>query len=60
MFMGEHQLNAGEKKSVDFALSYLAKDSSDFDSSVRPDLEELWGVVDGLLACLSKIVSGAG
>lgn len=33
MFMGENQLKAAEKKNVDFALSFLARDSSDFDSN---------------------------
>ena len=59
MFMGE-QLNPSERQIVDYALSLLAKDSSEFESGHgQQSLEELWTVVDGLLTCLSKIVSGA-
>ena len=59
MFMGD-QLKPREKRSVDYALGFLAKDSSEFNTgSGQQSLEELWTVVDDLLTCLSKIVSGS-
>lgn len=59
MFMGD-QLRIKEKRSVDYALSFLAKDSSDFETATgQQGLDELWTVVDNLLTCLSKIVSGS-
>ena len=50
-----------DKQSVDFALSFLAKDSCDFEQSPSngQGLEDLWSVIDSLLTVLSKIVSGA-
>lgn len=44
---------------MDYALSFLAKDSSEFEAQNGQSLEELWSVVDGLLASLSQIISGS-
>ena len=45
---------------MDYALSFLAKDSSEFDGGTNgQSMDELWTVVDGLLTCLSQIISGS-
>ena len=50
--MGEGIMLAQRQK-VDYALSFLAKDSSEFEGTNGQSMEELWTVVDGLLTCLS-------
>lgn len=48
-----------DKRNIDYALNFLAKDSSEFEAQNGQSLEELWSVVDGLLASLSLIISGS-
>ena len=49
-----------DKRNIDYALNFLAKDSSEFEAQQNgQSLEELWSVVDGLLASLSLIISGS-
>ena len=52
IFMGD-AIKDEQRSSVDYALSFLAKDSSEFEGTNGQSLDELWGVVDGLLTCLS-------
>ena len=48
-----------QRQKVDYALSFLAKDSSEFEGTNGQSMDELWTVVDGLLTCLSQIISGS-
>lgn len=68
IFMGD-SIEPRSKRNVDYALSFLAKDASEFEdilgngmkslSQGSNSIEEIWSVVDGLLTCLSQIISGS-
>ena len=50
--MGE-SITEAQKQKVDYALSFLSKDSSEFEGTNNgQSMEELWMVVDGLLTCI--------
>ena len=51
IFMGE-SITEAQKQKVDYALSFLSKDSSEFEGTNGQSMEELWMVVDGLLTCI--------
>lgn len=52
MFM-QSSAQQAQRQKVDYALAYLAKDSSEFDCTSNQSIEELWKVIDSLLMCLS-------
>ena len=54
--MGDH-LKEDQKQKVDYALSFLSRDSSSFESTDGHTLQEFSVVVDGLFTCLSSIIS---
>ena len=71
--MGD-SIEVRQRRNVDYALSFLAKDASEFEdilsgggaggqrnqyASHSNTIDEIWSVVDGLLTCLSQIISGS-
>ena len=50
--VGDHH-----RKNVDYALNYLARDTSEIESLSGQGLDEVWNVIDSLLSCLSLVIS---
>ena len=50
--MGDEQ-----RRNVEYALSFLAKDTSEIEATSGQGLDEVWNIVDGLLSCLSMVIS---
>ena len=48
-----------QRKNVDFALQFLARDTTELEATSGQNLEELAQVVDNMLACLSNIISNS-
>jgi hypothetical protein len=47
------------RKNVDFALQFLARDTTELEATSGQNLDELWQVVDNMLACLSSVISNS-
>ena len=56
--MGNH-ISDQQRKNIDFALNFLARDTTELESTCNQNLDELWQVVDNMLACLSNIISNS-
>ena len=48
-----------QRKNVDFALQFLARDTTELESTNGQNLDELWEVIDNMLSCLSHIISNS-
>lgn len=59
IFMGQNA-NLDQRKDVDYALQFLAQDTTELEATTNDkNLEEIWRVIDSLLTCLSQIISGS-
>ena len=47
------------RKNIDFALQFLARDTTELEATSGQNLDELNAVIDNMLACLSSIISNS-
>lgn len=52
MFLGQSALPE-HRKLVDHAMHFLAQDTSELEATSAANLQEVWSLLDGLLACAS-------